>query len=342
MPDFRIDKIKSAADLPAVIMLAGAESYLLDKYTEKIIATGVPDDLREFNLDLFYGAEVGARQVVDVASSYPMMAEKRLVILRDFNKMIPKDQKLLLGYVNKPSPTTCLVLVSRNADSRAKTMKDLRAKAAFVSCKPMYENNVVKWIEKEIQAGGYFINPDATSLLVLQVGTSLQALKNEIEKILLYLGDEKTITREIVEEVAGVRKDYSPFAFQNALGARELEKALQIYHQIKYSNSNLALLAQLSRLFTNILIATGFDTSRQSNATLAQKTKMSPYFVNDLHKFKRKYSVGELFSALENIRHVDYILKLFPVNPESIMELLFVQIVKGYPAKRLPYAGKIS
>ncbi len=342
MADFRIEKIKAAADLPALILLAGAENYLSDRYMEKIISVGVPQDLREFNMDLLYGSETGARRVLDIAASYPMMAAKRLVIVRDFNKMSPTDQKLLAAYAKKPNPTTCLVLISRTADFRSKALKELQANSAFVSCKPMYENRVVQWLEKEVQARGYSIDPEATALLVLQVGTKLQELKNEIEKILLYLGDEKMITREVVAEVAGMRKEYSPFALQNALGARDLKQVLSIYHKIKYSNSNLALIAQMSRLFTNILIATGFDTSRQSSTTLAQKTKMSPYFVNDLHKFKRKYSVDELFSALENIRHIDFILKLFPVNPESIMELLFVQIVKGYPARRLPYAGKIS
>ncbi|KAA3610630.1 MAG: DNA polymerase III subunit delta [Calditrichaeota bacterium] len=342
MAVMQIEKMKSATDLPAVIFLAGAENYLIDKYTEKIISIGVPTDLREFNLDLLYGTDVNARRVIDIASSYPMMAEKRLVIIRDFNKMTPTDQKLIVEYAEKPNKSTTLVLIARTADLRSKALKDLQKLAAFVSCKTLYENQVVQWIEKEIKSLGYHINPDASAFLALQVGTNLQELKNEIDKITLFLGDEKNITQEVVAEVAGVRKEHTIFALQNALGRRDLKQSLLIYHNIKFSQSNLGIIAQLSRFFTNILIATGFDTSRQSTAELAKKTRMSSYFVNDLHKFKRQYSAEELLSALENIRHIDYILKLFPVNPESIMEMLFVQIVKGYPAERLPYAGKIS
>lgn len=342
MAAFHVEKVKTATDLPAVIFLAGAENYLIDRHTEKIIAVCVPQDLREFNFDLLYGSDVDARRVIDIASSYPMMAERRLVIVRDFNKMAPNDQKKLLAYAEKPNESTCLVLISRSAEAKSQTTKKLEETTAFVSCKPLYENQVVTWIEKEVKDLSFQISPDASAFLAMQVGTDLQTLKNEIDKIILFLGEAKDITREVIVQVAGMRKEYTIFAFQNALGSRDLKQALWIYQNIKYSQSNLGIIAQLSRFFTNILIATGYGTSRQESSELAKKTKMSPYFVNDLHKFKRNYSAEELLSALENIRHIDYILKQFPVHSESIMELLFVQIVKGYSVDKLPYAGKIS
>ncbi|KAA3656279.1 MAG: DNA polymerase III subunit delta [Calditrichaeota bacterium] len=342
MATFHIEKVKSVDALPAVIYLAGAENYLIDKHTQKVIDVCVPQDVREFNFDMLYGTDVDARRVIDIASSYPMMADKRLVIVRDIDKMSTADQKKLLAYAEKPNQTTCLVLISRAASSRSQTLKKFQDVAVYISCKPLYENQVGQWIEKEIRRIGYQISPDASAFLAMQVGTDLQTLKNEIDKITLFLGDKKEITREVIVQVAGMRKEYTIFAFQNALGSRDLKQALWIYHNIKYAQSNLGIIAQLSRFFTNILIATGYGTSRQESADLAKKTRMSPYFVNDLHKFKRNYSTEELLSALENIRHIDYILKQFPVHPESIMELLFVQIVKGYPADKLPYAGKIS
>ena len=98
------------------------------------------------------------------------------------------------------------------------------------------------------------------------------------------------------------------------------------------------ILSQLARFFNNLLIAKGFEPGRGQDGELAKATGTSPYFVKDLHRFKRNYSIQELENALENLRQVDYSLKTHSIQQDLLMELLLLQIVEGFSAERLPFA----
>jgi DNA polymerase-3 subunit delta len=335
-----IEKLKSPADLPPVIFLSGAEGYLIERYTQHLVTIGVPKDLRDFNLDTLYCPDAGAKRILEIARSFPMMAEKRMVIVKDINKMPAGDLSALVKYASQPNQSACLVLLSRVADTKRKALKELAKNALFVECKQMYENQAITWIEKELSGKGQKIQRDAISLLVMQVGTNLRDLMNEIEKLLLYVEEKRDITTADVAAVAGFRKEYTIFALQNALGERHLKLTLDIYDRVRQGMPTQVILFQIAKYFTNLLIATGFTPGQQADSELARLTQTHSFFVKDLHKHKRKFSGDELESALENIRQVDYALKTFPVQEGLIMQQLFTHIVRSFPAKQLPFTSK--
>ncbi len=336
-----LDKYPSAADLPPVVLLAGPEEFLIEFYLNRIIDLAVPADLRDFNLDIFHGADVQAGRVLELARAFPMMAERRVVAVKDIHKMSSPDLNALYDYCRSPNPATCLVLTSSDSGRPKQAVAKIQKIAEVFPCKPIYENQIGAWIEFEVKQRGYRIDPEAVQLLAMQVGTKLRDLKNELDKIILYIGDRKEITSSDVSAVAGVGKEYSIFALQNALGEKQLRQALQIYRNIKIHVPVQVILSQLSRFFHNILIAYGFRPGQAQDRELASATGISPYFVRDLHKFKRRYTVQEIENALENLRQVDYSLKNFRIQEDVLMEQLLIQIVKGYPSGYLPFAEKI-
>lgn len=338
MAGSNLETIKTPDKLPSVIYLSGGEEFLIERNLAHVISVGVPEETRDFNLDILYASETGAKRILEIARSYPMMAEKRVVVVKDVQKLPANDITALTSYAESPNRTTCLVLINRSKDRENKALQKLRKLSHAIECKPLYENQVVDWIKREVKAKGYSISADAALLLAMQVGTQLHDLNNELTKIYLYLDESREIDQETVSAVAGFRKDFTVFALQNALGERNLEKAQRIYRALQTSQSSQMLIARLTRLFTNILIATGFESGYQNEARLAQLTRMSPYFVRDLHKFKQKYRIPEIENALENLRHVDYALKTFPVDERLLFEQMLIHIVKGYPARSLPYA----
>ncbi|MFQ5633069.1 MAG: DNA polymerase III subunit delta [bacterium] len=334
-----IEKFKTPADLPPVVLLAGAEGYLIERYTQHLIDVGVAQDMRDFNLDTFYCPDTGAKRILEIARSFPMMAEKRMVVVKDANKLPAGDMSALVKYAAQPSQTTCLVLLSRSTEMRQKALKELSKKVVFVECKKLYESQATTWIEKELKAKDRKIQRDAISLLVMQVGTNLRDLMNEIEKLLLYVDANREITSADVAAVAGFRKEYTIFALQNALGERDLKLALDIYDRIRQGMAIQAILFQISKYFTKLLIATGFAPGK-SDGELAKLTQTHTYFVKELHKHKSKYSGLELENALENIRQVDFVLKTFPAQENLLIQQLFTHIVRGFSAKRLPFSSK--
>ena len=299
LPEIR--KIKQADDLPAVVLIAGSEEFLIEQTMHRLIEIGVPEDMRAFNLNVFYAPDATAKHVLEIARAYPMMADKRVVVVKDIQKMPAGDLKALAEYVKSPSVSTCLVFIARGKESRQKAYTDIKSRSRYIQCKPLYENKVVDWIIRELKERGYRIEPGAANLLAMQVGTGLQNLHNEIEKLLLYLGDKKEISSADVAHIAGFRKEYSIFALQNALGEKRLKSALHIYRNLRTTTVPQVILSQLARFFNNLLIAKGFEPGRGQDGELAKATGTSPYFVKDLHRFKGNYSIQELENALENL-----------------------------------------
>ncbi len=338
MAAFEPMKIKKAEQVPPVVLLYGKENYLIDTYFQHLIDVAVPRDMRDFNLDILYGTDVSAQKVIAIARSYPMMAERRMVVIKDVHKMSPTDLKGLAQYSEKPTDTTSLVLLAQGADMRKKALATLKKNSASIECKPLYDNQIEAWLVRELKQKEYTIDRDAAALLALQVGTNLQDLVNEIEKLLLYIGERRHITAADVGAIAGVRNEFSIFALQNALGRRDLKRVLYIYKQLRLTMNVQAMIFQLTKFFTNLLIAREFNQGNK--AELAKLTRTSVYFVGDLIAFSRKYSLKELTDALDSLRTADYNLKTWPVDEKLMMEMLFTHIVKGYEARHLPFASR--
>ena len=83
--------------LEAVYLFIGEEDSLKEEALHKISEVLVDPETKDFNYDMFYGGENDAASAVDIATSFPMMADRRLVILRDIQHCSPKEKKELLS-----------------------------------------------------------------------------------------------------------------------------------------------------------------------------------------------------------------------------------------------------
>ncbi len=78
-------------EIKPVYAFFGEESFFPDHLQDAAISI-VPEEARDFNLDVLYGLEVKVDKVIDICRSYPMMADRRVVVVRDFMKMFDARQ----------------------------------------------------------------------------------------------------------------------------------------------------------------------------------------------------------------------------------------------------------
>ncbi|TAK50833.1 MAG: DNA polymerase III subunit delta, partial [Bacteroidetes bacterium] len=90
----------------SVYLFFGEEEFLFAEGLDSLIEHAVDPSTSSFNLDVFYGSEIDARKIIEAASSYPMMAERRVVIVKEFDKVSNKE--LLVSYLEKPFSSTSL------------------------------------------------------------------------------------------------------------------------------------------------------------------------------------------------------------------------------------------
>src|ERR1700722_1169136 len=111
-----------------VYLIDGEEPYYLDMVTTFFEEQILSPAERDFNLMVLYGKDSEWADVVNACRRFPMFAEKQVVILKDAAQL--KGFNELAGYLEKPSPTTILLIEHRfkKADGRGKVVKYAKEK----------------------------------------------------------------------------------------------------------------------------------------------------------------------------------------------------------------------
>ncbi|HEX9655165.1 MAG TPA: DNA polymerase III subunit delta, partial [bacterium] len=258
--------------------LCGAEDFLIEDALDRLIAKIVEPATRDFNFDMFWGNDADGGKVVDVACSYPMMCQFRMVVVKDVLKLSPTGLDVVCKYLEKPAATTKIVLTSAKADGRSKVVDRIKSNSCFVECKPLYERQVPQWIRDYLQERGYAIEPEAAALTASLVGNNLRAIVNELEKILVNLSDNK-ISADHVRAFANFSKDLSVFDMTDAIGYKDLGQALTILNvMLQTGESPTGILAMLSRHFVNILKLKGAVAQGKPKGDMAALTGIPPFF----------------------------------------------------------------
>mgnify|MGYP000917884472 FL=1 len=116
-----------ARNFSPIYILMGEESYYIDKISDYIADNVLKPEERDFNQTIVFGSDVSASQIVDSAKAFPMMAEKRVVIVKESQNL--KSTEPLEKYFKNPVPSTVLVFCHKNGsiDKRKKIIPSAQA-----------------------------------------------------------------------------------------------------------------------------------------------------------------------------------------------------------------------
>jgi len=159
-----------------VYVLHGTEPYYIDEVTRYMEHELLSESEAAFNLSVLYGREVDAKSVLDHARQFPMMTERRVVIIKEAQFM--KDIKGLESYMSSPSPQTVLVLGhKKKLDGRIKWVKGAKTsdQIAMLHAEPVPDYKLMGWLIDHIKGINMEITPDAAELLAQHVGNDLKS-----------------------------------------------------------------------------------------------------------------------------------------------------------------------
>ncbi len=188
-----------------VYLFVGEEEYLQQRAV-RLIQDTVNEALRVFNVSVFSigsdtgtGTKITAATAIDTANQMPMMSPRRIVIVREFDKIREDELELVFAYLKHPSPTTTMVFQGVSPDKRRKLTTALFKTCAVVTFDLLDESRAARWVEDRVKQSGCSIEPTALRLLIGLVGTGLTRLVSELDKLASY-ADRGVITSAAVQE----------------------------------------------------------------------------------------------------------------------------------------------
>lgn len=284
-----------------IYLLMGDEPYYPELVCKAVIDNCIDESFRDFNQAVLYGSEVNAEEVVTQAREFPMMTERRLVVLKEAQLM--KDIDKLSFYVENPLDTTVLVVVfhGASADKRKAFYKGALKNGAVLDSPALRGYELAPWINSYYSSRGLDIDPLAAQLLAESAGADLGKIADETDKLLKNLPEGvKEISVSDIEKNVGISRSFSIFELSNALMKHEAAKALRLATYIG-SAARFAMPPAVSALFMN------FNRILRLNAGADDAlTGVAPYFHRDYESAARHYSLEKSIKIVSLLTEYDY------------------------------------
>src|SRR3989442_1167457 len=203
-------------EVPPAIYLHGEEDVLKQEVIREILDRVLDPGLRDFNLDQRSAAELDPEGVETLCHTLPMMADRRVVIVRDVEAWSrrTKAKGEMLRYLEKPAAETVVVLIQGLGDPKPDA--ELAQRAALVSCDPLPPERAKKWLLLRAAELGLELEPEAAEHLVRVTDAHLGALGAELGK-LSGLTAEGPISAARVGDLLGVRHGETQFDWREAV-----------------------------------------------------------------------------------------------------------------------------
>lgn len=322
-------------NIASVYLLAGVESYFIDETIRRIKTSLEKEgEIETITIDL---DEKPVDIVIDESDTIPFFSSKKLIIAKNASflkatdktkEKIQHDLARLTKWLEFPSDTSITIFVApyEKLDERKKITKQMKEHAVYLLAETPKEHDLAVWVQNEVTALGKEIDDEAIAKLIEMVGMDMLHLQSEIEKISLYLGQEKKITVSIVEELVAKTLEQDAFKMLNAYMRHDVSGALSIYHDLIRQKQEpimlVALLASQIRLMSNVyyLLKKGYHPQQ-----ISKQLKVNPYRVKRIVEGRRSISDDALLKALYGLSEVDLKLKSMGGKRERFLELFLMK-----------------
>ena len=298
-----------AGNIASVYCLMGDEPYYIDRMEAYITEKVMPQASRDFDMELLYGSDVDAVRVADTCRQFPMLGERRLVVVREFQQM-RTSQDALVAYCKSPSPSTVLVLCNKNGvlDKRKPLYKVIEKQGVVLESKRVYEKSLPAFIQNYLKVAKKDIEPKAVQMLVDHVGTDLMRMSAELDKLLVAMPvGESRVTATLVEVQTGMSKDFNNFELIAALAKKQKSQAAVILRYLDKNPRSFALPVTLSQMFGFFadLMQAYYSPDRTERGVAQWLGKPDWKVRNEIMPAMRLYSGRRVMEILSLIRQTD-------------------------------------
>lgn len=314
-------------DIGPLYYVYGDEPYLVERGVKRLLARAVSPDFSEFNLTVFYGGEAKGEEIAEVAQTLPMFAERRVVLVKKSGALTAAALDLLSGYVQDPVPSTCLIFQGEKIDQRKKFFVDLKKNGTLVEYKRPYENQLGPFIREEAAAHGKRMELAATEMLSYFVGSNLQDLASQVEKVAMYVGARETIKVDDIKAVACDTKVDSVFDLANALGEKNLGRALRTLQTLlRDGEAPLMVLAMVTRHYRQLWRVRELVGRKVPSQEISKAAGIHPYFIRGIIEQSGGYSLSAFRIIFEKFYATDLALKTSGGKAVDLLERLVMEI----------------
>lgn len=303
-------------------LLYGAEAYMV-RYYKNALKNAVVGNGDKMNLSTFSGKITDINSIIELAETLPFFADYRCILVE--NSGLFSSANELSEYITKIPETTVIIFSEAEVDKRTRLYKAINKTGCTVEFDIQKENDLINTIIKKFASDKISINYDLAKYFVSRIGTSMDELYNEADKLISYVYEKRTATKEDIDTVCTRQLSDKIFDIMDYMGKKDRENSIGFYLDlIGLQESPVKILALINTHFTRLynikhLLADG------KSVEIASLIKIPPFFVKKYIEQANNFSMDTLKDALEYGIFVDNAIKTGEMNEYVAVESMIVR-----------------
>lgn len=322
-----LERALSDGKIQPLYLLLGPERYLRDAAARAITNAALATTLlREFNEASFSLLSDDVQSAIAAAEQLPMMSDRRVVRIRDFSRLKEAQEEVLINYLGNPVPSTAVIFIADELDKRKKATKSLLDRCTVVDFSPLKDTEAKGWVKTRLKELKSTADDPVISEIVRLVGTNVQTLFMELDKLASGAGDTGIITLPLVEELIGRSRELANWELTDHLLAGNRKQALETLHRL--------LEDEVEPLMLLGLIGSNYRKLALGKQILMQRGESQVFKYVFIQPFKqrsyldtlRRADAAKLAHSIQLIANVDLAIKTSQATPRLQMEMLVCEL----------------
>ena len=313
--------------LRPLYLLLGPEIYLRRVAAQTITETALSRTLlREFNESAFSLLSDSVQSAIAAAEQLPMMSDTRVVRIRDFARLREADEDILIRYLNNPSPTTVMIFIADDLDKRKKSSKVLLDTCTVVEFSPLKDAEAKAWAKSRLKELKVSAEDPVLSELIRLVGTDVQTLANELEKLASAAAGANRITFDLVDELIGRSRELSNFELADHLMAGNRKKALETLHRLLEDGAEPVMLVGLIAGNYHRLALGKHLLARGGREEVFRNISLPPFKRDSYISTLQRSTAAKIARGIQLTAATDLAIKTSQATPRLQLEMLVCEL----------------
>lgn len=315
----------------------GEVPELVEKKSNEIVESYLNEKKDDFNYVKYNLYDTSFNQIIEEALTMPFISEKKAIVVKNafiftgekVSKDIQPNNEQVNEFLEKYDGENFIIfeVYQNKLDERKKITKTLKKTSKLAKVEQMSEQEIKNWIKNKLHENFKDIKQDALDLFIELTGINFNIVSQELEKIILFLGERTTINKKDVEEIINRSLEQNVFLLTEYIQKGEKYKAIQLIKDLIVMKEEpiklLALITSNYRLYYQCKILSRKGYSGQQ---IAKTINVHPYRVKLALNQVKHYQLTHLLNIIDQCAETDYKLKSSYMDKQLILELFILSL----------------
>jgi DNA polymerase-3 subunit delta len=312
-------------------LFTGDQRYLIEQYVKNLANALTDTSPSSMNYVQLKKDGVKYTEIADYALDAPFFADRKVVVVWN-SKFFKKGNEGMEKIIPDIPDSTVLIFVedAEDIDERIKLVKLVKNAGGLVRFNTPGENTLLRWIKKGFTDDGFKVEDAACYHMLDAVGTDMNRLSMETEKVKSYAMEEKAVTAEMVDRLCVSQVEGKIFEMIDALSQGDRRKTVRLYDDLLSLKEPVKrMLALVRRQYTLMLNTRVAIDGGADSAGIIRFAGLQPFLVKKYTAMVSNYTVDELMDKLNLCQQCDVDINTGRMRDVKAFELLVLKLLRA-------------